>query len=180
MELKLNTCIVRPFRRGDEESIARHANNYKVWRNLRDRLPHPYTLDNARDWVRLNCDEAVPTHFTIVVDGEAAGSIGLVFYDDIHRHTAEIGYWLGAEFWGRGIVTEAVRAFTDWAFANFDLRRIYAGVFARNAASARVLEKAGYEFEARLRMAVTKEGETMDELIYATTRPRHAAEEFGQ
>ena len=87
----------------------------------------------------------------------------------IFRRSAEIGYWLGEEYWGRGIVTEAVKVFTEWAFANFDLSRIYAGVFEWNPASARVMEKAGFEFEGRMKKAVTKEGRTGDELIYAIT-----------
>lgn len=170
MKLNLKTCTVRPWRRGDEESLAHHANNYRIWRNVRDRFPNPYTIENARDWVGMASVENPPSNFAIVVDGQAVGGIGLVFKDDIARCGAEIGYWLGEEFWGQGIVADAVRAVTAWAFDNFDLHRIYAGVLEWNPASMRVLEKAGYQFEARLRNAVVKEDVVMDELIYAVIR----------
>ncbi|HEX9000078.1 MAG TPA: GNAT family N-acetyltransferase [Blastocatellia bacterium] len=170
MELKLKTCTVRPWRRGDEESLAYHANSYKIWRNVRDKFPYPYTIENARDWVGVAAAEDPPSNFAIVVDRQAVGGIGLVFKDDIARCGAEIGYWLGEDFWGRGIVADAVRGLTAWAFENFDLHRIYAGVLEWNPASMRVLEKAGYKFEARLRNAVIKEGVVMDEFIYAVIR----------
>jgi ribosomal-protein-alanine N-acetyltransferase len=170
MELKLKTCTVRPWRRGDEESLVYHANSYKIWRNVRDKFPYPYTIENARDWVGLASAEDLPSNFAIVVDRQAVGGIGLVFKDDIARCGAEIGYWLGEDFWGRGIVADAVRGLTVWAFENFDLHRIYAGVLEWNPASMRVLEKAGYKFEARLRNAVIKEGVVMDEFIYAVIR----------
>jgi len=141
-----------------------------IWRNLRDAFPHPYTLANAEHWIR-SANPATPvTNFAIVVDGTAVGGIGLVLKDDVFRRSAEIGYWLGEEYWGRGIVTEAVRAVTDYAFATFDLCRVYAGVFEWNSASMRVLEKAGYEFECRMRKSVIKDGEIIDELIYAMVR----------
>lgn len=170
MELRLSQCIIRNWRRADAPSIARYANNYKIWRNVRDRFPHPYTLMDAEEWVRYASRETPELSFAIEVGGEAAGGIGLLLKEDIYRRTAEIGYWLGEPFWGRGIMTEAVRALTGHAFATFDLARIYAGVFESNPASMRVLEKAGYAFEARLRKAVTKEGRTMDEFIYAIVR----------
>ena len=110
------------------------------------------------------------TNFAIVVDGVSVGAIGLVLKDDVFRRSAEIGYWLGTDYWGRGIVTEAVRAVTDYAFATFDICRVYAGVFEWNPASMRVLERAGYELEGRMRKSVTKDGETVDELIYAVIR----------
>jgi RimJ/RimL family protein N-acetyltransferase len=170
MELKLKTCTIRPWRRGDEKSLARHANNYNVWRNVRDRFPHPYTVKDAQEWINQAAAEYPQTNFAIAIDGEAGGGIGLMLQEDIHRCAAEIGYWLGEDFWGRGIMSEAVSAFTDWGFANFELSRIYAGVLDWNPASARVLEKAGYQFEARLRKAVVKENRVMDELIYAVVQ----------
>jgi len=170
MELKLSKSRLRPWKPGDEESLVRHANSRVIWRNLRDAFPHPYTLSNAEHWIR-SANSATPvTNFAIVVDGTAVGGIGLVLKDDVFRRSAEIGYWLGEEYWGRGIVTEAVRAVTDYAFATFDLCRVYAGVFEWNPASMRVLEKAGYEFECRMRKSVIKDGETIDELIYAIVR----------
>jgi RimJ/RimL family protein N-acetyltransferase len=170
MELRLSKCTVRNWRRGDEASLAEHANNYKVWRNVRDRFPHPYTIEDAQRWLEHATQEDPATSFAVVVDGQAVGGIGLVLREDIYHRSAEIGYWLGEAYWGRGVMTEAVRAVCEWAFTNFDLCRIYAGVLEWNPNSARVLEKAGFQFEARLRKAVTKEGVTMDELVYALIR----------
>ncbi|HKX31933.1 MAG TPA: GNAT family N-acetyltransferase [Blastocatellia bacterium] len=171
MELKLKNCSIRLWQPGDERSLVQHANNYKVWRNVRDRFPHPYTIGDAHAWVEYVAGERPRTNFAIAVDGVAVGGIGLALQSDIYRRSAEIGYWLGELFWGRGIMSEAVRAFTTWGFANFgDLCRIYAGVLEWNPASRRVLEKAGFQFEARLRQAVTKDGQTMDDFIYAALR----------
>ncbi len=170
MEIKLSKCTVRNWQRGDEASLAQHANNYKVWRNVRDRFPHPYALEDAQRWLEHAMQEDPATSFAIVVDGQAVGGIGLVLREDIYHRSAEIGYWLGEAFWGRGVMTEAVRAVSEWAFTNFDLCRVYAGVLEWNPSSARVLEKAGFQLEARLRKAVTKEGVTMDELVYALIR----------
>jgi RimJ/RimL family protein N-acetyltransferase len=104
------------------------------------------------------------------VDDEAVGGIGFTLQQDVAFRSAEIGYWLGEEFWGRGIATEALKAVTEHAFNEYDLCRLYAHVFEWNQASARVLEKAGYEFEGRLRKSVTKDGKTIDQLMYAITR----------
>ena len=170
IEFNLEKCWLRPWVPGDEQSLVRHANNRMIWRNLRDAFPHPYTLADAGNWIRIANPSTPITNFAIVVENSAVGGIGLVLKDDVFRRSAEIGYWLGEEFWGRGIVTEAVRATTDYAFATFDICRLFAGVFEWNPASMRVLEKAGYEFECRMKKSVTKDGQTIDELIYAVVR----------
>ena len=85
-------------------------------------------------------------------------------------HSAEIGYWLGETFWGCGIATEALNAMSEWAFRELHLVRLYAKVFARNQASARVLEKAGYVFEGRLLAHYFRDGEYIDGLLYAKVR----------
>jgi RimJ/RimL family protein N-acetyltransferase len=170
MRLVQKRCTIRPWRLDDAESLARHANNRKVWLALRDLFPHPYTADDANEFLQ-NATTAQPTtNFCIEVDGAAVGGIGIRLGHDVHRHTAELGYWLGEEFWGRGIVTEAVGVFTDFCFNNFSLRRIYAEPFANNRASARVLEKAGFIFEGCLRNNVVKDGELLDSLLYAKTK----------
>jgi RimJ/RimL family protein N-acetyltransferase len=121
-------------------------------------------------WIEIATPATPINNFAIVVDGAAVGGIGLMLKEDVFRRSAEIGYWLGEEFWGHGIVTEAVRAVTRYAFDTFDICRVFAGVFEWNPASMRVLEKAGYEFECRMRKSVTKDGETIDEFIYAVVR----------
>ncbi len=168
MELELERCTVRSWRLEDADALARHANNRKVWRNLRDSFPHPYTIEDAEDWVTIAPAQRPETNFAIDVHGEAVGGIGLELQADVFRRSAEIGYWLGEHFWGRGIMTEAVRALTSWGFATLSLERIYAGVFSWNIGSMRVLEKAGYVHEATLENAIYKEGEVLDEHIYAT------------
>ncbi|HKS40708.1 MAG TPA: GNAT family N-acetyltransferase [Blastocatellia bacterium] len=170
MELNLGHFSIRNWQRGDEQSLVRHANNRKIWLNVRDRFPHPYTLAAADEWIKRATSDPACNDFAIAVDDIAVGGISIFLQTDIFRRSAEIGYWLGEEFWGRGIVTEAVRAMTEYAFSHFDICRIYAGVFEWNPASMRVLEKAGYEFEGRMKKSVTKEGQTIDECIYAIVR----------
>lgn len=170
MERDLGCCQVRSWRRSDADSLARHANNRNIWLKVRDRFPHPYTVADARRWIRGSRAASPETHFAIAVDGEAVGGIGYNMKEDVHHRSAEIGYWLGETYWGRGIVTAAVEAVTAHAFATHDLCRISARVFETNPASMRVLEKAGYQYEGRFRRAVTKAGRTLDELIYAVIR----------
>lgn len=169
--LPLKTCTLRLWHEGDEESLAVHANNRNVWINLEDRFPHPYTPEDAREWVRRAHEDPNQLNLAIVVEGKAVGGIGLVFLQDVHRHTAEIGYWLGEAYWGRGISTEAVKAVTEYIVSRFYVYRIQARVFEWNKASCRVLEKAGYHLEGRLRKHVTKDGKVADEYIFAFTRP---------
>jgi ribosomal-protein-alanine N-acetyltransferase len=170
MQLVLERCTIRPWQLDDAESLAMHANNRKVWLALRDLFPHPYTADDANKFLQ-NATTAQPiTNFCIEVDGAAVGGIGIHLGRDVHCHTAELGYWLGEELWGGGIMTEAVAAFTDFCFQNFQLRRVYAEPFANNSASARVLEKAGFIFEGRLKDNVIKAGELLDSLLYARTK----------
>jgi [ribosomal protein S5]-alanine N-acetyltransferase len=170
MVIDLGSCAIRSWRAGDEDALVCHADDREVWINLRDRFPHPYTAADAHAWLRLVAETTPETNFAIAVDGEAIGGVGITLNGDVHRRSAEIGYWLGKRFWGRGIATEVVRAMTDWAFARFDLCRLHAGVFEWNPASARVLEKAGYVLEGRLRRSVTKDGRTIDQFLYAVVR----------
>jgi len=164
---------LRRWRRGDETALQRYANNRKVWINLTDRFPHPYGAEAARWWIDVQESGEGPEYaFAIELDGEAVGGIGVSPGQDLGVKTAEIGYWLGEPFWGRGIATQALRLLTGWAFAapDLDLVRIHAHVLAWNPASARVLEKAGYECEACLRKSVYKDGQVIDSLLYATLR----------
>lgn len=170
LDLKVAGACVRPWRRGDETSLARHADNRKVWINLRDRFPHPYTHHDADGWIGWVSTQDPPTHFAIAVGEEAVGGIGFDLKQDIERRSAEIGFWLGEAFWGKGITTAAVRAVTAHAFGASELCRLYAYVFERNPASMRVLDKAGYTCEARLRRAATKDGKTFDLYLYSMVK----------
>lgn len=167
MEFQLQKSLLRPWRTGDETSLEKHANNRKIWINVRDHFPHPYTHGDALRWIQHASTTLSETVFAIVVNGNAVGSVGLVAKDDVYRKSMEIGYWLGEEFWGRGIVTEAVGVVSNYGFDRFDIVRLYADVFEWNNASVRVLEKNGYVFEARLKKAVVKDGMIADALMYA-------------
>ena len=114
-----------------------------MWRNLRDRFPHPYSLRHAEVWIDLAAAQTPETNFAIASATEAIGGIGLELRRDVHRRSANVGYWLGEPYWGRGIATGALRAFTEFAFAEFNLVRIDANVYEWNPASARVLEEGG-------------------------------------
>jgi [ribosomal protein S5]-alanine N-acetyltransferase len=163
--------IIRPWCRSDADTLTRYANNRNIWLNVRDRFPYPYTAADARGWLKLRAaDKDAPYHFAIEFQGGAIGGIGIEFFDDVHRLTAEIGYWLGEPFWGRGFATLALAAVTRYAFATFDLRRIQATVYKWNPASARVLEKAGYQLEGCLRNYVVKDGRIGDALMFAIVR----------
>lgn len=167
MELRLERSVIRSWRTSDIEPLVEHANNRDVWINLRDRFPHPYTRRDGQRFLRMARAMNPQTFFAIAVNGEAAGGIGFVLHDDVERVSAEIGYWLGAPFWGRGIVTEAVRAVTAHAIATHGLTRVFAVPFAFNTASCRVLEKAGYALEGRLRRSAIKDGMIIDQFQYA-------------
>jgi RimJ/RimL family protein N-acetyltransferase len=167
VQLPLETCQVRSWRLTDVDALARHANNRGIWLNLRDAFPHPYRKRDARAFIRMTLQHDPETNFAIDVGGEAVGGIGFLLRPDVERISAEIGYWLGEAFWGRGIATEALIAVTRYAIREHGLTRLFAVPFASNAASCRVLEKAGYLLEARLRRSAIKNGEIVDQLQYA-------------
>ena len=170
MKLVLPRCTLRDWRDADAESLARHANDRDVWLNLRDAFPHPYRLEDAHRFLAMVAQQDPTTFFAIEVDGEAAGGIGLMLHTDVERLGAELGYWLARPHWGRGIMTEAVRAFALDRMRHHGLVRIFAVPYARNAASCRVLEKAGFELEGTLRKSVIKGGIVQDQKLYALVR----------
>ncbi|MCH7549814.1 MAG: GNAT family N-acetyltransferase [Candidatus Krumholzibacteriota bacterium] len=167
--LELSSCTVRDWKRGDEPSIVRHANNRNVWLGLRDIFPHPYTTSDARSWVRTAMRVLYGQVFAIEVGGFAVGGIDLRPDTGVNRFNAEIEFWLGEEYWGRGIATEAVVAVTQFGFEENGYKRIYAQIFEGNAASVRVLEKAGYTLEGRLRASAFKDNRFVDQILYART-----------
>ena len=170
VRLDCGRCVLRPWREGDEPSLVCHADNYEVWRRLRDRFPRPYTQADAEWWIAYARRQDPQTAFAIEVHGEAAGGIGLELVSDIERRSAEIGYWLGEAFWGEGITTAAVRALTGYGFEALGLTRIFAVPFASSYASIRVLEKCGYvRDEGVMRRSAIKEGVVLDQVLYALT-----------
>jgi ribosomal-protein-alanine N-acetyltransferase len=171
MTLTLRTCEVRSWRPSDVESLAVHANNRNVAINLRDRFPSPYTRRAGREFIKMARRMKPESFFAIAVGGEAVGGIGFVPGHDVERVSSEIGYWLGEAFWGRGIVTDALIAVTRYAIDTHGFTRLFALPFAHNQASCRVLEKAGYVVEGRLRNSAMKEGKLVDQLQYAFIAP---------
>jgi RimJ/RimL family protein N-acetyltransferase len=171
MQLNLKTCVVRSWRASDLEPLVRYANNHKIWLNLRDRFPHPYTRGDGQRFIKAMRDASPETAFAIAVDGEAVGGIGFVLQQDVDRASSEIGYWLAEPLWGRGITSEALAAVTQYIIANHGVTRVFAVPFAHNTASCRVLEKAGYVLEARLRRSAIKDGKVLDQFQYAFIAP---------
>lgn len=167
MELKLEPCTIRDWRVDDASSLTRHANNRSVWLGLRDLFPHPYAIEDAKTFLNRATTARPLTNFCIEINAAAAGGIGIRPGEDVHRHTAEFGYWMGEEFWGRGIMSEVVPEFVNYCFKEFSLNRMFAMPHSNNPASARVLEKAGFVLEGRLRKNVVKDGKVLDSLLYA-------------
>jgi RimJ/RimL family protein N-acetyltransferase len=171
MHLTLPIGVVRPWRPSDAESLVRHANDRRIWVNLRDRFPHPYTLADAHAFIEMATTMSPATFFTIAIEEDAVGGIGYTLHQDVERISAEIGYWIGTAFWGRGIMTAALSAVTRHAFERHaDLRRIYAVPYAWSEASMRVLQKAGYRLEGRMRQSAIKDGKVTDQLMFAILR----------
>jgi ribosomal-protein-alanine N-acetyltransferase len=158
---------LRPFRESDVPALARLFNNKKIWNNIRDYIPHPYFEQDAREFIGFCKQEDPQTTFVIEYEGELVGAVGLVPQTDVYRISAEIGYWLGEPFWGRGIMTEAVKQMVDYGFKHLNLVRIFTGVFDFNKGSQRVLEKAGFIRECIFEKALIKNGVVCDEFRYA-------------
>jgi ribosomal-protein-alanine N-acetyltransferase len=170
IHLEAGPCVVRPWQREDLESLVRHANNGNVARQLRDRFPHPYTRADGESWLALAAAQKPQNFFAIDVAGEAVGGIGVMPGHDVERVSAEVGYWLGEGFWGRGIATAALAALVGHVFSTHDLTRLFALPFAHNLASRRVLEKAGFRLDAILRKSAIKEGRVLDQALYSLVR----------
>jgi len=162
--------VVRDWRPGDKPAMLRVADNRNVWRNLSHRFPHPYTDLDADSWFALLAGMPLPTHWAIEVAGEAAGGIGVDPGEGIYANCGRFGYWLGEPYWGRGIMTAAVRATSDYILKHLGLMRLEAPVFEWNPASMRVLEKCGFVREGVLRQSVLKDGEIIDAVLYARVR----------
>jgi ribosomal-protein-alanine N-acetyltransferase len=170
VQIVIGEWRIRSYERGDVDALARYANNRSISIHLRDRFPYPYTRKDARDSIDRARVLDPETHFAIATASELIGGIGFQPQEDVYRLSAEIGYWIAEPYWGRGIATRAVRAVSEYAFARLDIVRLYACVFAGNAASERVLEKAGYQCEGNLRRCVFKENRLLDQKIYALLR----------
>jgi len=170
MKIKIEQYFIRDWEMDDAPDLARHANNPKIAINLRDRFPHPYILPDAIIFLTHVHSQNPRTSFAIAIASEAIGGISLMLGQDVHYLTAELGYWLAEPYWGKGIMTSVVIAVTDYGFLEFGLNRIYAQPYSYNSSSMRVLEKAGFTFEGKLRASVVKNGKILDQSIYAKIR----------
>lgn len=167
--LKNDSVMLRSLRIADAEEIARLLNNRRVLDNLRDMIPFPYSVEDAKVFIAMATEESNNTIFGVEHDGAFCGVIGLHGQDDVYRHSAELGYWFGEEYWGKGIATKSVQLITEYGFEVLKLKRIYSGIFSCNPASMKVLEKCGYKLEGILKSAIIKNGILYDEYRYGMT-----------
>lgn len=153
---------LRSLRFEDAGSMASYANNYGIWRNVRDYFPHPYKVEDATAFIGQNEGVDPAVNLAIEYEGACAGVIGITPGEDVYRRTTEIGYWLGEPLWGKGMATTAVQKMVDYTFTHFDIVRLYAGIFEWNPASMRVLEKAGFRRECVQPQGAYKDGQLID------------------
>ena len=167
MEIQIRKWVLT-----DAKDLAAALSNKKILNNLRDGLPYPYTEKDGRDFISamLAADEDETFAFAVTVDSKVIGSIGAFRQGNIHRQTAELGYYIAEEYWGKGIMTEAVKQLCDYVFSHTDIIRIFAEPFALNSASCRVLEKAGFQYEGTLRSNAVKNGKVLDMKMYARVK----------
>ena len=164
---------LREWTTEDATDLAAAINNKKVLDNLRDGIPFPYTEQDAVEFITamLNAAKDNQYAFAITYDGKVIGSMGVFRKENVHRFTAEMGYYIAEPYWGKGIVTEAIKRMCAYIFEKTDIIRIFAEPYASNAASCRVLEKAGFQFEGVLRRNAVKNGQMMDMRMYAIIKP---------
>lgn len=166
-DMVLGEVRLRPFRMSDRDRLVRLANNENISRNLRDGFPHPYTAEHAEVFIRKAMDHDPVTLFAIEYKGDYVGNIGLVQHSDVYRKSAEVGYFIGEEYWGKGIATTALKLICAYGFKTLDIVRIHTGVYEHNLASQRVLEKNGFVKEGVFKMAVFKYGKFWNEVRFA-------------
>ncbi len=170
LRIDAGACELRQYRTSDVDDLAAAANHREVWRNLRDVFPHPYSRSHAEAWIAIASAQDPITDLAIAVEDRVVGGIGIKPGGDVHRFSAEIGYWLTPGHWGLGIATSALGAFAPWIMDIHGLRRLYADVYAGNPASERVLQKCGFQREGVKRCAAFKDGEFVDQVSYALVR----------
>jgi len=163
---------IRPWKMEDAPDLARSVNNKKIQDNMRDGMPFPYTLADAEEYLSAmrSADPNTTYVWAITIDDVAIGNVGIFRKGNIYRLTAELGYYIAEEYWGRGIVTEAVKQACRYIFEHTDIVRISADPFSWNAGSCRVLEKAGFVFEGLLRQNAIKNGVILDMKLYALVK----------
>jgi [ribosomal protein S5]-alanine N-acetyltransferase len=157
---------IRPWQPEDAAALSAVANNKNLWDKMRDRFPHPYTISAAEDWIAL-CIKQTPTeHFCIEGDGRVCGGIGFIPGSDVEKKSAEIGYFVGEDFWGKGIATKAIALLVKYLAANHQFVRLFSIVYANNPGSMKALQKNGFNLEQIRKKAVFKNGVIMDDYVW--------------
>lgn len=159
--------IFRPWHINDLDDLVALANNKNIAQFMADVFPHPYTIENGKTFINFAISSTNSHIFAITLNDEIVGSIGLHIQADILKKNAEIGYWLAEEYWGKGIMTEAVNQMVTYGFDNLDIVRIFARIYGTNKPSQKVIEKANFKLEAKFEKTIYKNNEFLDELIYA-------------
>lgn len=160
---------LRPWQMSDAERLAILANNVNIAKFMRNVFPHPYSIDNAKMFLETALKEE-KRFFAITVNDEVIGGTGIHPQDDIFANNAEIGYWIGEPYWGKGYMSEAIKLITDQAFENFPINRVWLRIYGNNPRSMKIAEKAEYKLEAKFEKTLLKNGELLDEYIYAKRR----------
>ena len=163
----MSKISLRTLHHSDRFEITRFLDNPKIFKNVRDHLPQPYTIQDAINFIDLVSKEDPQCTFAIQHVDHFVGVIGLKIQDDVHRKSAEIGYWIGEPFWGKGIASNAIHQMVSYGFEYLDINRIFAATYEYNLASMHVLEKNGFIKEGILRKAVLKNGAFHDEHRFA-------------
>lgn len=158
---------LREYKKSDTDRLVQLANNENVSRYLVDSFPYPYTRKDAEWWIDIGCKKNGAITRVIVYQEEFVGGIGIQPKIGWKSHLAEIGYWLGEEYWGRGIGTEALGIMTHLALSAGKYKKLFAPVLGPNRASMEVLEKNGYILEGILKQEVFKGGQYYDICHYA-------------
>ena len=159
---------LRPWSRNDINNAFNNANCDDIYKFMSDGFPN--SLDKWSSFIDFSLQEKTILYFAIDVNGQAVGGVGVTLQNGIMRNNAELGYWLGKDYWGQGIMTNVIRDIVRLAFDKFEINRIYAKPFETNIASQRVLQKAGFVLEARFKKTIIKNGDLLDELIFAIRR----------
>ncbi len=167
MKIDCGEFFLRPLEIEDAGDLAKNANNRNVWINLRDVFPHPYSKNDAMNFIEFVQAADTMLVLGIMYKNECIGVIGAHFQPDVYQHSVELGFWIGETYWGKGIMTKACREYLKYLFEKKDINRIYSSVFEWNKSSMRVLEKCGFKKEGILRKAVLKDGNFIDEHRYS-------------
>ena len=161
---------LRPWHIDDLDTLVALANNKNIAQYMADVFPHPYSAEKGKAFIEFANSNPTSTIFAIVNNDKPIGSIGLHLQADILRKNAEIGYWLGEEYWGKGIIAEEIKKIVIYGFANLDIVRIFARIYGTNIASQKVIEKANFILEGKFEKTIFKNNIFLDELIYAVRK----------